>query len=348
MLGSTLFASCACANIVAGQTVLRTLDSVRIRETEDVFLSKIGSVSAGPGKNLLVSDVSEGRVLAIKPDGTIGASYGKKGQGPGEFQLPGNAVTVGDSLFVIDNAQRRVSVFLLSSRKFVRSFTLQVPRADLMLLKGQLYAVSIDEKSFTPLGVIASDGKIVSREGVIPEFGVKNPMLVGPLGKVAVASRGNEMWSASELSQSLLAWNRGTTALSRELALPTSGRRGVSQAQYKQMLQDPQKAASLIYQHSTPVSLTLIAPDVLAFVSLDADMVKGNFVGDHYLSLVDVKQGKVCRDIKLPIPNDPLPRIVFTGDTMVVLQQGMDRNGEAASAIRRFRVEHAKCAWNSF
>lgn len=179
----------------------------------------------------------------------------------------------------------------------------------------------------------------------MPEFLRRNPMFVQTAFEFPVAARGNDMWGASEFSQSLFRWRRGTMVAAEELKLPVVRRRGVDTEVYLQALRDPAKGAALIYNHSIPMALRFITPDILALLTFDPKFDKGVFTGPHHLTLVDTRTRKVCPDVPLPIPSDPQPKVAITGDTLVVLQQASDGNDEVVSALRRFRIDPTQCVW---
>ena len=118
------------------------------------------------------------------------------------------------------------------------------------------------------------------------------------------------------------------------------------------MLQDPEKNAARLYDHSFPIALRFIAPEILALVTMDpkfeppsANMRNGKLTGQHHVTLVDIKAKRVCPDTRLPIVDDPLPKVDLIGDVLVVVQQASLKNGDAATALRRFRIDPKQCRW---
>jgi hypothetical protein len=60
--------------------------------------------------SVLVSDIGEGALLVIAPNGAV-RSLGRRGSGPGEFQSPGGCFTLpGDTVLVLDRVLRRFTV----------------------------------------------------------------------------------------------------------------------------------------------------------------------------------------------------------------------------------------------
>ncbi|MEP6835224.1 MAG: hypothetical protein ABJB74_17690, partial [Gemmatimonas sp.] len=331
------------------QSVLRQVDSVVVKEKAGAFLGKLGAVALGKQNQLYVAELLDARVLEIAPDGTIAGTFGQKGNGPGELATPGYMTTMGDSLFVNDQSQRRVSVFNTTTRKFVRNFSTKLPIRRLIANGSELLALSIDPKTFSPVAVLSPTGEIIRTEGVMPDFLHQNSVFASTSSSFPVVARGDDMWGANEYTQSILRWKRGTSVTVEELKLPVVRRWGVDLETYRQILRDPNdpKVPTLIYKHSFPAELTFVATDILGLLTFDPTFKDMQFTGPHHLTLIDIKNKKVCPDIPVPIPTDPQPKVVLKGDMLVVLQQMGDKSGEIVSAIRRFKIDPKQCVWKS-
>ncbi|MFO7767756.1 MAG: 6-bladed beta-propeller [bacterium] len=85
----------------------------------------------GPGKELIVSDTGNSRVVRFTQQGDFVGIVGRRGEGPGEFLDPGDIdyVSTDSTLWVVERNARRflVSVFRLqgTGSSFLRSFTAQ-------------------------------------------------------------------------------------------------------------------------------------------------------------------------------------------------------------------------------
>jgi len=352
---STIAASTIAPSTLGAQQVVRQIDSVLVKESEGTYLSRIGTMAVGPKGDVFVSDLAEGRILQIASTGNIVGSFARKGNGPGELSSPSATTFVGDSLFVFDYSQKRISVFQVGTRKFIRSFTANFPPfTQISAVGSELIAQITELKTFTSVTVLSPSGAIVRTEGVTPEFVRNNPKFIETTNQSALTIRGTDAWSASEYSQSLYKWKRGTTSVEQELKLPVVSRRGVDEALFLRILRNPndQALAVQFYNHSFPLALRFIATDLLALVTMDLKFEmpgpanpNGKFTGQHHVTLVDVKAKRVCPDAKLPIVEDPLPKVDLIGDVVVVLQQVSLKSGEAATALRRFKIDPKHCKW---
>lgn len=61
-------------------------------------------------ENLFILDSEDAEIKVFSKAGGFLHAFGKKGQGPGEFQTPGDMDILGDKIFVSDGANRRVQV----------------------------------------------------------------------------------------------------------------------------------------------------------------------------------------------------------------------------------------------
>ncbi len=77
--------------------------SVRFGDAEGPgALSSVFDVDVSSDGRVIVSEPTFGRVAVFDPDGTYSHEVGRKGQGPGEFQYPGNLGWRADTLTVLD------------------------------------------------------------------------------------------------------------------------------------------------------------------------------------------------------------------------------------------------------
>jgi hypothetical protein len=72
--------------------------------------------------SLFVLDSEEEEIRVFSKSGTLLSSFGRKGQGPGEFQMPADIDILGDKVYVADGANRRVQI-LDKRGKYLAGFT---------------------------------------------------------------------------------------------------------------------------------------------------------------------------------------------------------------------------------
>ena len=86
----------------------------------EVALTQVGSAAVDRAGRLYVGQPRESVVKVFDPSGRLLRTLGRRGQGPGEFQLVGAIGLRADSLWVSDGGLRRVSLFSPDGR-FARS-----------------------------------------------------------------------------------------------------------------------------------------------------------------------------------------------------------------------------------
>jgi hypothetical protein len=90
----------------------------------EVPLFRVTAVAPLPGRRVAVGMDRPSRVLIFEPDGTLGATLGRQGEGPGEFSGVSSVVALAaDSVVVWDPDRRRLSLFTTDGQ-FVRQVDL--------------------------------------------------------------------------------------------------------------------------------------------------------------------------------------------------------------------------------
>ncbi len=77
--------------------------------TDSLYFSRPSAIVYDE-KNLFVLDSEDEEIKVFSKAGGFLYAIGKKGQGPGEFQMPGDMDVLGEKIFVADGANRRVQV----------------------------------------------------------------------------------------------------------------------------------------------------------------------------------------------------------------------------------------------
>ncbi|WP_405282828.1 hypothetical protein V3331_13280 [Gaopeijia maritima] len=106
-----------------------------------------------PDGGALIGEFSEGTIYRIAPDGSVAATWGRKGEGPGEYQAFDAILLHGDSILVSDGRLRRITWLssegeLLSTRSKAGGFLHRVSAITddgrLLLVPGGGYS-AVDE-----------------------------------------------------------------------------------------------------------------------------------------------------------------------------------------------------------
>lgn len=90
------------------------------RISGDTLFIGIDDIEVRDNGNLIISEVMRGVVTELSPDGSFITRIGRQGNGPGEFRRPLMIEMIGDSLFLFDNLNSRLTVYG-ESGEFVKS-----------------------------------------------------------------------------------------------------------------------------------------------------------------------------------------------------------------------------------
>lgn len=122
---------CGCSEAVTGQPppTWELLPMFRIGRLDapGQSLTTVGAVSEAPHGRLFVLQPQERLIRVFDDSGEFEREIGRSGSGPGEFQQPVFIRANGDSVWVIDRALNRLTVFTASGG-YITSF--QLPRPD--------------------------------------------------------------------------------------------------------------------------------------------------------------------------------------------------------------------------
>ena len=92
VLGIAVFVSSAAISMGQEKTAKIRLGAGVEIGRKDLLFSSIASVCEDDQANFFVLDRLEHKVFKFSPDGRLLAQFGQKGQGPGDFQSPGQIV----------------------------------------------------------------------------------------------------------------------------------------------------------------------------------------------------------------------------------------------------------------
>lgn len=108
-------------------SVFSAQSGVRLRLTRDLRidagkqdLSPIGSLAVAPNGGIVIAQDQDGLLRFFDARGSPLGTFGRKGQGPGEFQGIGYLAWIGDTLVVSDSRTRRFTL-VSPDRKLVRT-----------------------------------------------------------------------------------------------------------------------------------------------------------------------------------------------------------------------------------
>lgn len=336
----------------AGPSV-RIIDSVVLQEPDSAPLGAHTSFFArSAGGEFFVGDVDRRTVVRFAPDGRFAGTIGTRGDGPGEFELPGAIVVLpGDSVLVVGDVNRRaLHLFSLPSGKFRTQVAL--PGQDLSSWwefhdGGAEFALHM---SAGVLGRWRLGDSAVTAIGALPTELLAHPGEVITHGRPAAITTdsGIALFAPAEPRLLLLDDNgrvRGS------IRLPAARRVGEPAT----LLAAPPADRSAGPPRLTPASsadgATRMADGSILLVHLDIDRVvgsdgktqMGNF--HPWVTLLRSDLSATCVDGRVPVTTDIAPVPSFRGDTMFVLTRGVLDDGKVRTVAYAMRVDPQGCDW---
>ena len=91
------------------------VEDVRIgsQSDPDIGFTSVGGVVVGPDRRMYVSERQDLQMRIYDAAGNLERVVGRRGQGPGEFQSMGHLGLLGDTVWVLDSRNRRITLFNL-------------------------------------------------------------------------------------------------------------------------------------------------------------------------------------------------------------------------------------------
>ncbi|MDX2262689.1 MAG: 6-bladed beta-propeller [Gemmatimonadales bacterium] len=299
---------------------------------------------------LYVSDMTSKRVVAFGPDGRVLKTFGRSGEGPGEFRLPGALHVFGDTLLMVhDPVRERFLQFDLRSGDLIseRHATTDLIAPGWAIVGDSIFAGvvgsegivsswSADEADLRP--VVPLPAELRGQQGIMMRYGVPRIAVVDSNVLVLIPGRaGLHFYSTAGEA-------RG------RLLIPASRRRGepldLVARQIARSRESPGEIVASLPAgvHKLTSGLVLVAmQDMELIAGVGRNAKYGDFA--TYVSLIDLSRMVACVDGKLPISSD-VPLIpIFRGDTMFLLGRVATPDLAVRSQLYSFTIDDAGCTW---
>lgn len=104
ILGALLFLAACDASHPDAPPVLAVIDSVRIQESESLYVGRPNAVAVSPNGSVFISDFAERTILRASRAGDNLTLVAARGGGPGEVSSPTSLAILGDTLLAVQNA----------------------------------------------------------------------------------------------------------------------------------------------------------------------------------------------------------------------------------------------------
>jgi hypothetical protein len=115
---------------------------------ENEFFEGIIDIGADEAGNIYLCDFQACNIKKFSAEGQFLKIIGRKGQGPGEFNMPWWIAVTGDRLFIYDMGNRRLCA-LTTNGEYIKSIGVQN-------IEGQPRPITLKKAFFLPLGILTS------------------------------------------------------------------------------------------------------------------------------------------------------------------------------------------------
>jgi hypothetical protein len=178
--------------------------------------------------------------------------------------------------------------------------------------------------------------------GTVPTIYRRLPMIVQPFGFVAAARDGTHAYGVFEASDWAYRWNI-RSRVADSLRLTHRQRRGARPDHIEALVQDPSKAQALAFQWSSPLLTAPISRDRSAVLFYDPTLKGAVFEGPSFLQVVDWSAKRSCAEVRLPVPDDVVPRFAVVGDTLVAVVQRAGPDSDVETWVVRWLLPGNGC-----
>lgn len=323
--------------------LLILVDSVRIQESESLYVGRPNAIALGPDGSVFISDIADRKIVRVARAGDAVIRVAGRGGGPGEVSSPTSLAILGDTVLAVQNAGgKRIEWFDLATLRYRNTLRLSSPASSLSSGSGALLIASLWPDSGTAFALLTDSSGALQRGGSVPEIYRRLPPVAQAFGTVAVARDGDAILGLFEVSNAMYRWPlRDGTADSILLTVAT--RRGARPDLIEALLRDPSKGASLAFQWSFPMLVAPLSDERAIVVFQDPTLVKDQYRGPSFVQMVDWRHHRSCAELALPVPADTPTRYAVRGDTLVAVVQHPSGDEGVSSWIMRWRIGASRC-----
>lgn len=329
---------------VAPLTSVTWTDSVRLMESDSLFIADPASITRHADGRLVVSDVRSARVIVFDADGKPLVALGRRGRGPGEFAAPSVVELLDDStVAVLDVSTARVSRFNLVSGAFVNAARLPSPAIDMRVSSTGVWVAAplvATDQSFARWDLIADT---MTLHGVMPESYTRFPRLRRNLGMGAITEAGDGVWVGMLGSNALdfYALNALDTP-ARSVEVPRLRRRGVP-LDKPELLDKEVAYEEEVQSTSMLMSIAQLSDGRLATVHQDFTIDGQSLKVSAFLSVIDARTGTGCIDLAVPTVSEMPPVLRLIGDRLYFVQAVAEGADGSATWVKSVGVASLKC-----
>ena len=337
------------------------VDSVLLEETGRYYLGNPFSlVPDTMDGSFLISDFFENRILRFGRDGRVQQTYGRPGEGPGEFLDIGPAFIVNDSIVVgADDGRKIFQLFSAADGEYLRAYDYRgrLGVSTYLVLAGAVVFPSRELVSGTSVAVWRYPHEEIDYVAPLPDEYVRSAN--HPSGYVgrfaaflsmgsAVAWRDTIMSAMGGLNEIVVSTWGGEVV--DTLDPPAIRRRGVPE-DIQERLDDLAGFRGSPFAISSIQSGLYRLSDGASVVfhhdaTIEGEMPLGNITADVYVTVISPDRGTACVDARVPHFKAMRPIHTVVRDTVFLLDRRLNEAEEGLETwVRAYRIDTTGCTW---
>lgn len=344
----------------SGPTIV-PVDSIRLLEEDTLYIGHPRPPSVDPiDGSIYISDTFAKRVLRFDRSGNLGRTYGRPGDGPGEFGFNALVFVLDDStVAVVDEREGRLELFDRGSgehrkaRVFYEGGQAMAGSTVPARIGDDLWFASVDPMERTALARWSVAGGTMDRTGAMPAeyeasldegtIAYANHMYIGSL--VGVDDRLVRGWMPRN---DLFIYSLEGIVVDT-LELPTVRRRGVPEN--LRHLYDVERISTSerLTLHSRLRQLHTLPDGGIAFVHNDQEIISDDgplpvMAAHVWLGVTSPDLERACVDTRVPASLDAMAAAGFRGDSLFVVDRPIVEE-ELETWLIIYRIETEGCDW---
>lgn len=347
--------ACAPAEREPSPVLVATVVAVdTLAESDTSFITKASQVHRARDGHVFVSDEGRNRVLEFDEDGRQVRSFGRDGDGPGEFRgVFATTLWGDDSLVVADISSRRISVFRRSNGEFLWDAEGLGSVNSVDSDRARLIVASFSATSGTAIGVLDSGSRAMRPALPLRPSLLRAPMVYAAFPRTVVTVSAGRIVMAPLWSDTAFVYDAALNA-KFAFAIPRRLRRPVP-ANLEDTLRTALLSSAYLTLMPYLVSIEPLPDSHVAFIYKDwrapavgiADPTRVVFdaVLAAYATVVDLAGVEACADIELPTAWSENPRFFSDGATLAGVGHVVDSSSSPALELRRFDLHLGACRW---
>ena len=332
-------------------------DSVVLGETDDHYVGQPVSLIPLDDGSFLITDGFSNSALQFDAHGRYQRTFGRKGDGAGEFRFVSYAAFVTDEVVGIgDDDAMELELFDRHTGAHIGAIGMTVLIDQYVVSGDTVWFGGVDTESWTSIGSAALDDLVaVASSGggngtvllpdrvAAPRIYVENEVTMSMLAGVALDVGERVVVVGFAGSPTLLVASPSGDVLD-SLGIPPTRRRGLPEEQEFLGLERGPRSTAIYDRMSYLVKVSYDSIGFVHTVHQDSnyDPESRQMRGAFFVSSVKADGAKICSDTLVPTSDAGLPELTLQGSRLYVLDQ-RTAGGGVRTVIRSFTIDPENC-----